>query len=86
MARYIPDEITDAREAGLLGARRQLVQGREHRLRAPPAARTPTRASTSTSTATPCSALVDDHLEGRENRRLLIWSLLNFEQWCEAYL
>jgi asparagine synthase (glutamine-hydrolysing) len=31
-------------------------------------------------------ALVNDHLEGRQNRRLLIWSLLNLEQWCEAYL
>jgi asparagine synthase (glutamine-hydrolysing) len=34
---------------------------------------------------TVCS-LVNDHLEGRENRRLLIWSLLNLEQLCEAYL
>jgi len=31
-------------------------------------------------------SLVDDHLEGRENRRLLIWSLLCFEQWCELFL
>lgn len=31
-------------------------------------------------------ALIDDHLEGRQNRRLLIWSLLNLEQFCEAYL
>jgi asparagine synthase (glutamine-hydrolysing) len=31
-------------------------------------------------------ALVDDHLEGRENRRLLIWSLLNLEQWCESFV
>lgn len=30
--------------------------------------------------------LIDDHLEGRQNRRLLIWSLLNLEQFCEAYL
>jgi len=30
-------------------------------------------------------ALVDDHLQGRENRRLLIWSLLNLEQVCEEY-
>jgi asparagine synthase (glutamine-hydrolysing) len=30
--------------------------------------------------------LIDDHLEGRQNRRLLIWSLLNLEQWCEAFL
>jgi asparagine synthase (glutamine-hydrolysing) len=30
--------------------------------------------------------LVCEHLEGKQNRRLLIWSLLNFEQWCEAFL
>lgn len=30
--------------------------------------------------------LIDEHLEGRQNRRLLIWSLLNLEQFCEAYL
>lgn len=27
--------------------------------------------------------LVGDHLDGRENRRLLIWSLLNLEQWMK---
>ncbi|HYJ78561.1 MAG TPA: asparagine synthase C-terminal domain-containing protein, partial [Longimicrobiaceae bacterium] len=32
------------------------------------------------------AALVDDHLEGRENRRLLIWSLLNVEKWLQSYL
>jgi asparagine synthase (glutamine-hydrolysing) len=31
-------------------------------------------------------SLVNEHLEGRENRRLLIWSLLSLEKWCEAYL
>ncbi len=31
-------------------------------------------------------ALVEDHLAGRENRRLLIWSLLNLEVWCETFL
>ena len=30
--------------------------------------------------------LIEDHLDGRENRRLLIWSLLCFEQWCELFL
>ena len=28
--------------------------------------------------------LINDHLEGRENRRLLIWSLLNLEQILEV--
>lgn len=32
------------------------------------------------------SSLINDHLEGRENQRLLIWSLLNFEQWLRANL
>lgn len=30
--------------------------------------------------------LVNEHLEGKQNRRLLIWSLLNVEQWCERFL
>ncbi len=30
--------------------------------------------------------LVNEHLEGKQNRRLLIWSLLNVEQWCEQFL
>lgn len=30
--------------------------------------------------------LVDEHIEGKQNRRLLIWSLLNFEHWCRSYL
>jgi asparagine synthase (glutamine-hydrolysing) len=30
--------------------------------------------------------LVHEHLDGRENRRLLIWSLLSFEQWLERFI
>ena len=29
--------------------------------------------------------LVNEHLEGKQNRRLFIWSLLNFEWWLEKY-
>lgn len=31
-------------------------------------------------------ALVSEHLEGRENRRLFIWSLLSLEHWCRTFL
>ena len=31
-------------------------------------------------------AIVDEHLQGRQNRRLFIWSLLNFEWWLRKYL
>ena len=30
--------------------------------------------------------LVNEHVEGRQNRRLLIWSLLSVEEWCEQFL
>jgi asparagine synthase (glutamine-hydrolysing) len=29
--------------------------------------------------------MIFEHLEGRENRRLLIWSLLSVEEWIESY-
>jgi asparagine synthase (glutamine-hydrolysing) len=32
------------------------------------------------------TALVEDHLEGRENRRLLIWSLLNVEEMLKCLI
>ena len=30
--------------------------------------------------------LVQEHLDGKANRRLLIWSLLYFEEWCSTFL
>jgi asparagine synthase (glutamine-hydrolysing) len=30
--------------------------------------------------------LVTDHIEGRENRRLLIWSLIYLTSWCDQFL
>lgn len=30
--------------------------------------------------------LLSEHLEGRQNRRLFVWSLINFEWWCRTYL
>lgn len=32
------------------------------------------------------TGLLDQHLEGRKNRRLLIWSMINLEQWMKAYI
>ena len=31
-------------------------------------------------------ATVEAHMSGRKNNRLLIWSLLSFEQWCRVFL
>jgi asparagine synthase (glutamine-hydrolysing) len=30
--------------------------------------------------------LAGEHLAGKTNRRLLIWSLLSFELWCQTHL
>ncbi|MDQ3666116.1 MAG: asparagine synthase (glutamine-hydrolyzing) [Acidobacteriota bacterium] len=30
--------------------------------------------------------LLDEHCSGRVNRRLLIWSMLSFEWWCQCFL
>jgi len=30
--------------------------------------------------------LVSEHLDGKSNRRLFIWSLLNFEWWLQKFL
>ena len=35
---------------------------------------------------TKVQSLVNDHLEGRDNRRLLIWSLLSLENWCTTFI
>lgn len=32
------------------------------------------------------SELVNEHINGNKNRRLLIWSLLNVEEWCNRFL
>jgi asparagine synthase (glutamine-hydrolysing) len=29
--------------------------------------------------------MINEHLSGERNRRLFIWSLLNFEEWCKVY-
>ena len=31
------------------------------------------------------TALLNEHLQGSQNRRLLIWSLLNIEVWLECF-
>jgi len=31
-------------------------------------------------------ALVQEHIDGKANRRLLLWSLISLEQWCRTFL
>jgi len=84
MARYIPEEITQAVKQGFSApdaswfkgesiefVRRRLCNGK---------ARIYDYLDRGAVTR-----LLDEHLTGEQNRRLLVWSLLSFEQWCEHY-
>jgi len=31
-------------------------------------------------------SLINEHLDGKQNRRLLVWSMLSLEKWCETFL
>lgn len=85
MARYIPSEIANAEKQGFSApdaswfkgesidyVRRQILDGRAriYEYLDREAVR----------------ALVEEHLEGRQNRRLLIWSFLSIEWWLRRYL
>jgi asparagine synthase (glutamine-hydrolysing) len=82
MRRHIPDNIADAQKQGFSSpdaswfkgesidfVRRKLLHGQAHIYRY--------------LDRDTIASLVNQHLEGRENRRLLIWSLLNVEAWLE---
>ncbi len=85
MGRYIPSEVTDRAKQGFSApdaswfkgesieyVRRELLDGRAHIYDYVDRAAV--------------QGLVQEHLDGRENRRLLIWSLLNVEWWLRTFL
>lgn len=85
MARYIPPEVVDAEKQGFSApdaswfkgesidyVRREILDGR---------ARLYEFLDRET-----VRGLVNEHLGGLQNRRLLVWSLLNFEWWLRTFL
>jgi asparagine synthase (glutamine-hydrolysing) len=85
MSRLIPDEVTKAEKQGFSSpdaswfkgesidfVRRTLIQG------------TPRIYEVLNRQAV--TELIDEHLQGSQNRRLLIWSLLSVEAWMESNL
>jgi asparagine synthase (glutamine-hydrolysing) len=85
MARYIPHEIADAKKQGFSApdaswfkgesidyVRREILEGRGRLY--------------DYLDREAVHGLVNEHLEGRQNRRLLIWSLLSVEWWLRRFL
>ena len=85
MDRYVPDEITNQVKQGFSGPDSSWFRGdsidyvRETIL-------SPDAAIYEYLDPDGVRPLVEDHLEGRANRRLLLWSLLTFEHWCRTFL
>lgn len=80
MSRYIPDDITKAAKQGFSSPDASWFKGDSidfvrDRLLDPKARVYDVLDHGAT------AVLIDDHLSGRQNRRLLIWSLLNVDEW-----
>jgi asparagine synthase (glutamine-hydrolysing) len=85
MGRYVPDEITNQVKRGFSGPDASWFRGDSidyvRRVLLSPDA-----AIYEFLDPAGVQPLISEHLEGRENRRLLLWSLLSFEQWCRIFL
>lgn len=85
MARYIPPEIVNAEKQGFSAPDASWFRGESidyvRRMLYSDAARIYSFLDKEA-----VQKLVDEHLEGKQNRRLFIWSLLNFEWWNRVFL
>ncbi len=85
MQRYIPPEITQAKKKGFSSPDASWFKGESiefvKRKLLNPDARIYEVFDRKTVTS-----MVEQHLQGKQNRRLLIWSLLNVEAWMDDYL
>ena len=85
MERYVPPQVTEQVKQGFSGPDASWFRGDSldyvRRLIQDPNARMYEFLDPKT-----VGRLVDEHLTGKENRRLLLWSLLNFEHWCRTFL
>ena len=84
MARYIPPEITSAEKQGFSAPDASWFRGESidyvRRMLYSDTARIYSFLDKEA-----VQKLVDEHLEGKQNRRLFIWSLLNFEWWNRVF-
>ena len=86
MERYVPAPVARGDEAGFFRTGCQLVPRREHRLRSPSRCSIRDAAIYEYLDRPTVHELIEEHLSGRANRRLLIWSLLSVEQWCQTFV
>lgn len=85
MKKYIPDEITGAEKQGFSAPDASWFKGESiDYVRA--TLFDPNAHVFSYFNRQSVQGLINEHLEGKQNRRLFIWSLLNVESWLNQYL
>lgn len=85
MSRYIPPSITEARKQGFSGPDGSWFKGDSIQLVRRRLFDEKARMYDFLDNKS-VQALVEEHLSGKTNRRLLIWSLLHFEEWLQHFL
>lgn len=84
MKRYIPDEITSAQKQGFSAPDASWFKGESIEYVRRTLERDRARLYSILDVSS-VDSLISEHLEGRQNRRLFIWSLLNLEEWLRQY-
>jgi asparagine synthase (glutamine-hydrolysing) len=85
MARYIPEDITKAEKQGFSSPDASWFKGESIEFVRRKLYRTDARLYDFLERNT-VLGLVEEHLSGNQNRRLLIWALLNFDTYLEQSL
>lgn len=85
MQKYIPSEVTEGEKQGFSAPDASWFKGDSieyvKRVLFNPSARIYDYLDRET-----VASLVSEHLDGKANRRLLVWSFLSFEEWAQNYL
>jgi asparagine synthase (glutamine-hydrolysing) len=85
MARYVPEDVTNAKKQGFSAPDASWFRGESIKY-VERVLLTRDGALFEYLDRATVHELVSQHLSGAENRRLLIWSLLYFEQWIGEFL
>jgi len=86
MRRYMPEDITAGQKQGFSGPDASWFRGESIEFVRRTLMQDDDAAIFAFLDRTAVRRLVNEHLEGRRNRRLLIWSLLMVEFWCRTFL
>jgi len=85
MSRYVPAEIVDAVKQGFSSPDASWFKGESIEYVKTMLYSSNTRINEFFDPAI-VRELLQEHLDGKVNRRLFVWSLLSFEQWCRTFM